>query len=128
MHSLKAGPNVVVHFGLPKFETFPIDYDKIPGRWPLLARMLFSRRTLPTVPGPINVLRRCLFANATFDESLLGPHDLVLDPAPFPGSNFLDFDRHTDVFQASYRWAIDRVDTLITTADPVMTALIQASK
>jgi hypothetical protein len=53
---------------------------------------------------------------------------LILDPAPFPGSNFLDFDRHTDVFQASYRWAIDRVDTLIATADPVMTALIQASK
>jgi NTE family protein len=128
MHSLKAGPNVVVHFGLPKFEAFPIDYDKIPGRWPLLARMLFSRRTLPAVPGPINVLRRSLFANATFDESLLGPHDLVLDPVPFPGSNFLDFDRHTDVFQASYRWAIDRVDTLIATADPVMTALIQASK
>jgi len=128
MHSLKAGPNVVVHFGLPKFEAFPIDYDKIPGRWPLLARMLFSRRTLPAVPGPINVLRRCLFANATFDESLLGPHDLVLDPAPFPGSNFLDFDRHTDVFQASYRWAVDRVDTLIATADPVTTALIQASK
>jgi NTE family protein len=80
------------------------------------------------VPGPINVLRRCLFANATFDESLLGPHDLILDPAPFPGSNFFDFDRHTDVFQASYRWAIHRVDTLIATADPVMTALIQASK
>jgi NTE family protein len=128
MHSLKAGPNVVVHFGLPKFEASPINYHKIPGRWPLLARMLFSRRTLPAVPGPINVLRRCLFANATFDESLLGPHDLVLDPAPFPGSNFLDFDRHTDVFQASYRWAVDRVDTLIATADPVMTALIQASK
>jgi hypothetical protein len=52
---------------------------------------------------------------------------LVLDPAPFPGSNFLDFDRHTDVFQASYRWAIDRVDTLIATA-VAMTALIQASK
>jgi NTE family protein len=128
MHSLKAGPNVVVHFGLPKFEAFPIDYDKIPGRWPLVARMIFSRQKLPMVPGPINVLRRCLFANATFDESLVGPDDLILDPAAFPGSNFFDFDRHTEVFHASYRWAIDRVDTLIATADPVMTALIEASK
>jgi NTE family protein len=128
MQSLKVGPNVVVHFGLPKFEAFPIDYEKIPGRWPLIARMLFSRRNLPAVPGPVNVLRRCLFANATFDQSLLGPHDLILDPPAFPGSNFFDFNRHTDVFQESYRWAIERIDALIAKADPVMTALIQASK
>jgi NTE family protein len=128
MHSLKAGPNVVVHFGLPKFEAFPIDYDTIPGRWPLVARMLFSRQNLPAVPGPVNVLRRCLFANATFDQGLLGPQDLILDPPAFPGSNFFDFDRHTDVFQASYRWAVERIDALIAKADPAMTALIQASK
>jgi NTE family protein len=90
--------------------------------------MLFSRRNLPAVPGPVNVLRRCLFANATFDQSLLGPHDLILDPPAFPGSNFFDFNPHTDVFQESYRWAIERIDALIATADPVMTALIQASK
>jgi hypothetical protein len=32
------------------------------------------------------------------------------------------------VFQASYRWAVDRIDALIAEADPAMTALIQASK
>jgi NTE family protein len=128
MHSLKAGPNVVVHFGLPKFEAFPIDYEAIPGRWSLIARMLFSRRNLPAVPGPVNILRRCLFANATFDQSLLGPHDLILDPPAFPGSNFFDFARHTEVFRASYRWAIERIDAQIAKADPVMMALIEASR
>lgn len=128
MHSLKAGPNVVVHFGMPKFESFQIDYDTIPGRWSLVARSLFSRRSLPAVPGPINVLRRCLYTHATFDEGLVGPHDLILDPPAFPGSNFFDFDRHADVFQASYRWAIERIDAMISEGDPTMTALIQATK
>ena len=36
MQQLKSGPNVVVHFGLPAFERFAVDYDSIPGRWRLM--------------------------------------------------------------------------------------------
>jgi NTE family protein len=128
MHSLKSGPNVVVHFGLPKFQPFKIDYDTIPGRWPLLRRMLFSRRKLPAVPGPLSILRRSLFANARFDHSIVGPYDLIVAPPPFPGSSFMDFDRHNEVFQASYRWALEYIDAQIAKGDPAMMALVQASK
>jgi NTE family protein len=127
MRALKGGPNVVVHFGLPRVEPFTVDYDAIPGRWPLIRQMLFSRKKLPPVPGPVNVLRRSLFANKTFDTSWVGPHDLVLAPPPFPGSSFLDFDRHTDVFNAAYHWAIERIDQLTAEEDPAFAALRQAS-
>jgi NTE family protein len=128
MQGLKSGPNVVVHFGLPAFEEFRVDYGAIPGRWPLLRRMLFARHKLPRVPGPVNVLRRSLFANPTFDQSWVGPLDLVLAPPPFPGSSFLDFDRHNDVFRASYDWARRQIDELIAAQDPAMAALLACSK
>jgi NTE family protein len=128
MQGLKAGPNVVVHFGLPAFEEFRVDYAAIPGRWPLLRRMLFARHKLPAVPGPVNVLRRSLFANPTFDQGWVGPLDLVLAPPPFPGSSFLDFDRHHEVFRASYEWARRQIDELIAAQDPAMAALLACSK
>ncbi len=128
MQSLKAGPNVVVHFGLPKFQAFKVDYDSIPGRWPLIARMLFARRKLPPVPSPIGVLRRSLFANTRFDHSIVGPHDLILAPPPFPGSSFMDFERHNEVFHHSYRWAVQHIDSLIEKRDPAMMTLVEASK
>lgn len=128
MQRLKAGPNLVVHFGLPQFEPFDIDYSTIPGRWPLIRRMLFARHKLPAVPGPVKVLRRCLFANATFDRNWVGPQDLVLAPPRFPGSSFLDFDRHHAVFHASYRWALQQLDALIAAKDPAMMAMLACSK
>ncbi len=126
MQSLKTGPNVVVHFGLPAFERFEIDYDLIPGRWPLLRRTLFARHKLPRAPGPVNVLRRCLAAGQNFDATLAEPSDLILGPPPFPGSSFLDFDRHTEVFHAAYHWALGQIDLLIAKADPAMMAILQA--
>jgi NTE family protein len=127
MHSLNAGPNVVVHFGLPKFEPFDVDYDSIPGRWALLRRILFARHKLPKAPGPVSVLRRCLFSKKSFDLNMVGPHDLVLSPPPFPGSSFLDFDHHTEVFHAAYRWALEKIDELTEQGDPALAAILQAS-
>ena len=63
MKMLKAGPNLVVHFGLRTMpQRFQVDYMDIPGRWSLIRRMLTpsGRRSLPAVPNPIAVLQRCL--------------------------------------------------------------------
>jgi NTE family protein len=128
MHDLKDGPNVVVHFGLPRVELFKVAYDAIPGLWPLIARMLFSRGKLPKAPGPVAVLRRSLFANKTFDTSMVEPFDLVVSPPRFPGSSFLDFDRHAEVTSASYQWGLEYVDKLLAENDPTLKALLEASR
>jgi NTE family protein len=63
MQALKAGPNLVVHFGergMP--QRFATDYMSIPGRWSMMCRMLTpsGRRALPQVPSPIGIIQRCL--------------------------------------------------------------------
>jgi NTE family protein len=128
MHSMKAGPNVIVHFGMPRFETYQIDYSAIPGRWPLVARLIFARKKLPNAPGPVRVLRRCLFANNSFDHAMVGPQDTVIEPPPFPGSSFLDFDQHTQVFNASYDWAAKHLDERIEAGDPAIRTLLELSR
>ena len=66
MKAIKSGPNLVVHFGVNPVEPYNVKYESIPGRRQLMIRMLnpFARGTLPRVPGPISVLRRC-FGNTT---------------------------------------------------------------
>ena len=118
MPSLKVGLNVVVH-QLPKFEAFPIDYDKIPGRWPCSLECYFHGELCQRCLT-YQCSRRYRFANATFDGASY--RMTVLDPA-LPWL-FLDLIVTLTYFM-SYRWAIDRVDTLIATADPVMTVLIK---
>lgn len=128
MHAMKAGPNVIVHFGMPRFETYQIDYAAIPGRWPLVARLIFARKKLPKAPGPVRVLRRCLFANNSFDHAMVGAQDTVIEPPPFPGSSFLDFDHHTQVFNASYDWALKHLDERIEAGDPAIGRLLELSR
>jgi hypothetical protein len=113
---------------LPRFEPFLVNYSLIPGRWPLLMRLLFARKRLPRVPGPVKVLRRCLFVNATFDHSLIGPRDLVIAPPPFPGSSFLDFDQHTSVFNSSYEWGLGHIDELVAKQNASMEAMFTLSR
>jgi NTE family protein len=91
-----------------------------------LRRTLFARHKLPKAPGPVNVLRRCLGAGQNFDPKIAEPGDLILGPPAFPGSSFLDFDRHTEVFHAAYHWALEQIDLLIAKADPAMMAILQA--
>ena len=42
----------------------------------------------------------------------VGPLDLVLAVPPFPGANFMDFDRHFEVFEAAYQWCRGKIDEL----------------
>jgi NTE family protein len=128
MKSLKAGPNLVVHFGVRDTLRFAVDYDRIPGRWRLLAAMLTpgGRRKLPALPGPIGVLRRCLVMNQSPGLLPVGPHDLVLTVPAFPGANFMDFDQHFDVFEAAYQWGREQIDKLTEQDDPALAAILSA--
>jgi NTE family protein len=126
MQSLKVGPNLVVHFGARETQRFEIDYANIPGRWGLIRRMLTpsGRRTLPAVPGPIGVLERCLSMNQNPDLLPAGPLDLVLNVPPSPGVGFMDFDRHTEVFEAAHEWCLGQIDALEQAGNPALTAIL----
>ena len=127
MKALKTGPNLVVHFGVRDVQQrFEVDYAAIPGRWKLLRHMLTpsGRRKLPRVPNPISVLQRCLVMHQNPELLPVGPLDLVLAVPPFPGANFMDFDHHFEVFEASYRWCCARIDELIEKGDPALAAIL----
>ncbi len=127
MKTLKGGPNLVVHFGLRDMQQrFEVDYMTIPGRWGLLRQMLTpgGRRKLPAVPNPIAVLQRCLVMNQSPDLLPVGPLDLVLTVPSLPGANFMDFDRHFEVFEAAYQWCRDEIERLTNEGNPALAAIL----
>jgi NTE family protein len=127
MQALKAGPNLVVHFGLRELaQRFEVDYASIPGRWHLMRHMLTpsGRRKLPAMPSPIGVLQRCLALRQDPDLLPLGPLDLMLTVPAVAGANLMDFDRHSDVFEAAYRWCRARIDELEQQGDPALAAIL----
>lgn len=114
MHQLKSGPNLVVHFGEPAAEMFDVDYDALPGRFELIAAMLtpFRKKLLPAAPSAVNVLWRSLVAHQRYDTLPAGPLDAVMRP-PLPlDIDVTDFDRHTEIFDASYAWAREAIAAL----------------
>jgi len=127
MKALKSGPNLVVHFGVRDVQQrFAVDYNTIPGRWQLVRQMLTpsGRRNLPRIPNPISVLQRCLVMHQNPELLPVGPLDLVLPVPPFPGANFMDFDRHFEVFEAAYHWGRSRIDELEQKGDAALTAIL----
>jgi NTE family protein len=127
MKALKAGPNLVVHFGARSTqERFAVDYASIPGRWDLMRKMLTpsGRRKLPDVPSPIGVLQRCLVMHQRPESLPLGPLDLVLTVPAIPGANFMDFDHHSEVFDAAYQWCRRQIAELEDKGDPALAAIL----
>jgi NTE family protein len=127
MTLLKTGPNLVAHFGLRgRVQRFECEYTSIPGRWQLARALLTrsGRSKLPQVPSPIGVLQRCLVLNQNPELLPVGPHDLVLNVPELPGANFLDFDRHLEVFQGAYEWCNARIDELGEKDDPALKAIL----
>ena len=114
MHQLKSGPNLVVHFGEPAAEMFDVDYASLPGRFELIAAMLtpFRKKLLPAAPSAVNVLWRSLVAHQRYDTLPVGPFDTVMRPPSPDGVDVTDFDRHTEIFEASYRWAKEAIAAL----------------
>jgi hypothetical protein len=50
----------------------------------------------------------------------------LLAPPPFPGSSFIDFERHHDVYMASYRWALEKIEELLAANNPAVAAILAA--
>jgi NTE family protein len=126
MHQLKSGPNLVVHFGEPAAEMFDVDYAALPGRLELIAAMLtpFRKKLLPAAPSAVNVLWRSLVAHQRYDTLPVGPFDTVMRPPPPVGIDVTDFDRHTEIFEASYLWAKEAIATLEAGGSSAIAALL----
>jgi len=93
MKALKAGPNVVVALGNDTPTTYPVDYQAIPGRGELLARLMnpFSRRPLPSIPGIFQVITGIIFSLQTLIQPMLLSVNSVAGIAMtnVPRSNYL---------------------------------------
>jgi NTE family protein len=114
MHELKSGPNIVISFEVPKLQRFEVDYAALPGRRQLLKAVAnpFLRRTLPRAPGVGTVLMRSMMANRQDFERRLRPEDLLMVP-PFPQDmGILDWHRHTELMDRTYRWGMREVARL----------------
>jgi NTE family protein len=130
MHQLKSGPNLVVHFGEPAAEMFDVDYAALPGRLELIAAMLmpFRKKLLPAAPSAVNVLWRSLVAHQRYDILPTAPLDLVMRP-PLPlGVDVTDFDRHTEIFYASYHWAREAIAALEAEGNSPIAAILDTTR
>jgi NTE family protein len=110
MKEIKAGPNLVVRFGADEGQSPGANRASSPSRSNSTSSSPVVPRKIRRVPGPMSVLMRCFtFAQ---DPTLLplGPLDFVLIPPIFPGSSFSNFARHTEVFDAAYRWSLGQLD------------------
>ena len=130
MHQLNSGPNLVVHFGEPAIETFDIDYSALPGRLELAAAMLvpFRKKLLPPAPSAVNVLWRSLVAHQRYDTLPAAPLDYVMRPPIPPGVGVTEFERHTEIFDASYAWARARIAALETEGNSAIAAILAGGR
>jgi len=48
----------------------------------------------------------------------------VLAVPALPGANFIDFDRHSEVFEAAYQWCRGRIDELDKQGSPALAAIL----
>jgi NTE family protein len=126
MHQLKSGPNLVVHFGDPAAEMFDVKYAALPGRLELIAAMLmpFRKRLLPAAPSAVNVLWRSLVAHQRYDTLPTVPLDHVMRPSFPPDVGVTEFERHTEVFCASYLWARQAIARLEAEGNSAITAIL----
>ena len=76
------------------------------------------------MPNPIGVLQRCLGMHQSPDLLPVGPLDLVLTVPALAGANFMDFDRHSEVFEAAYQWCRGRIDELTEKGNPALAAIL----
>jgi len=122
MHELKSGPNVVISFEVPKLKRFEVDYRSLPGRGQLLKAILnpFLRHTLPQAPGVGSVLMRSMMANRQDFERRLRPEDLLMVPSFPPDMGILDWHRHTELMDRTYRWAMREIARLKADGHPVV--------
>jgi NTE family protein len=124
MHELKSGPNVVISFEVPKLHRFEVNYRSLPGRGQLLKTMInpFLRGSLPRAPSVGTVLMRSMMANRQDFERRLRPDDLLLVPPCPQDMGILDWHRHTQLMEDTYRWGLREVARLRAEGHPIMSA------
>jgi NTE family protein len=122
MHELKSGPNVVISFEVPKLETFDVNYSALPGRTHLLKWLVtpYLRHALPPAPGVGTVLMRSMMANRGDFERHLRPEDLLFVPPLPPGMGILDWHRHGELVEGTYRWGLAELARLKAEGHPVV--------
>ncbi len=122
MQELKSGPNVVVSFHMPELERFDVDYASLPSRAELVRMSLtpMGRKKLPPAPGLTTVLMRSLMANRIDFNRQLKPGDLLMVP-PVPAQmGILDWHRHAELVENTYRWGLDEMARLKTERHPIV--------
>jgi NTE family protein len=90
--------------------------------------MPFRKKLLPAAPSAVNVLWRSLVAHQRYDTLPIAPHDMVMRPPCPPGVDVTDFDRHTEIFSASYLWARQAIVALEAERNPAITAILATGK
>lgn len=123
MQQLKSGPNVVVSFHIPELERFDVDYASLPSRAELIQMSLnpFQRHKLPEAPGLTTVLMRSLMANRVDFNRLMLDGDLLLVPPIPPTMGILDWHRHAELAEATYRWGLAEMARLKNEGHPLAT-------
>ncbi len=131
MESLKSGPNLVVDLRPLTHRVYPFKYHAIPRRRELIARTLNflpGKRKLPRCPGPAGVVQRSIFGNVRETTPPHGADDLLLRPPAFRGSSFMNWDRHADVLDAAYEWALRKIDELRADGNATLATMERVSK
>ena len=120
----------MVHFGEPAIQTFDIDYAALPGRLELAAAMLipFRKKLLPAAPSAVNVLWRSLVAHQRYDTIPAAALDYVMRPPIPPGVGVTEFERHTEIFDASYAWAQARIGALEAEGNSAIAAILAGGR
>jgi NTE family protein len=72
----------------------------------------------------VNVLWRSLVAHQRYDTLPVGPFDTVMRPPSPDGIDVTDFDRHTEIFEASYAWAKEAIAALEAGGSSAMAAIL----
>ncbi|HEY1152767.1 MAG TPA: patatin-like phospholipase family protein, partial [Pseudolabrys sp.] len=129
MLQLKCGPNLIIHFGEAANERFDVDYAALPGRLELAAAMLwpFGNKRLPSAPSAINVLWRSLVAHQRYDMLPTTPLDHVMRPPFPPDLGVTQFERHSEIFEATYAWARESIATLEAEGNAAIRTMLASS-
>jgi len=111
MHQLKNGPNVVVTFDPPAYQSTSVRYDDLPARRELALKMLnpWTRAELPDAPSAGTVLVRSLMANRNHFERHIEERDWLLMPPTPAGMGALDWRRHSTLVADAYRYTLSEI-------------------
>ena len=119
MHELKSGPNVLVTFDNRRPRRYEVDYAALPGRGPLLRRLIwpFGSRP-PRAPGVVSIIMRSMMAKQAGVPLDLAPGDLLLQPELPRGVGFMDWKAHRDLFELGRATAREVLDRGVAPTDP----------